>query len=211
MLGNLYLHSYGTSYIGKGLGDKSGADFTEANIVIRSWWGISFKSFDDVVRTYIDTRTGNIGTKGVLNAVGAVISGRVYNGGDDEGIIIKPSPNGYAGLILGTHDGERSIFYFVKNKPFWRYSHGSDNLDIIHPKKSGTIALTSDIPLSLKNPHALTISLNGTSQGPYDGSAAKNINITPGSIGAAATNHNHDYLVVNAADEKSFNSAYHNF
>lgn len=211
MLGNLYLHSHGTSYIGKGLGDKSGADFTEANIVIRSWWGISFKSSDNVVRTYIDTRTGNIGTKGVLNAVGAVIQGRVYNGGNDEGIIIKPSPNGYAGLILGTHDGERSIFYFVKNKPFWRYSHGSDNLDIIHPKKSGTIALTSDIPLSLKNPYALTISLNGTSQGPYDGSAAKNINITPGSIGAAVSNHSHDYLVVNTADDKSFNSAYHNF
>ena len=89
--------------------------------------------------------------------------------------------------------------------------HGSDNLDIIHPKKSGTIALTSDIPSSLKNPYALTISLNGTSQGPYDGSAAKNINITPGSIGAAVSNHSHDYLVVNSADDKSFNSAYHNF
>ena len=146
MQGNLYLHSHGTSYIGKGLGDKSGADFTEANIVIRSWWGISFKSHDDIVRTYIDTRTGNIGTKGVLNAVGAVIQGRVYNGGDDEGIIINPAPNGYAGLILGTHNGERSVFYLKKGNPFWRYNNGSTNLDIYHPKKSGTIALTSDIP-----------------------------------------------------------------
>ena len=146
MQGNLYLHSHGTSYIGKGLGDKSGADFTEANIVIRSWWGISFKSYDDIVRTYIDTRTGNIGTKGVLNAVGAVIQGRLYNGGDDEGIIIKPAPNGYAGLILGTHNGERSVFYLTKGNPFWRYNNGSTNLDIYHPKKSGTIALTSDIP-----------------------------------------------------------------
>lgn len=86
------------------------------------------------------TLTGNlIGTS-------AMFSGRFYGNGDDEGIIIKPSSNGFAGLILGTHDGERSVFYFVKNKPFWRYSHGSDNLDIIHPKKSGTIALTSDIP-----------------------------------------------------------------
>ena len=40
----------------------------------------------------------------------------------------------------------------------------------------------SSKPSSLKNPYALTISLNGTSQGPYDGSAAKNINITPSSI-----------------------------
>ena len=146
MQGNLYLHSYGTSYIGKGLGHKSGADFTEANIVIRSWWGISFKSYDDIVRTYIDTRTGNIGTKGVLNAVGAVIQGRVYNGGDDEGIIINPASNGYAGLILGTHNGERSVFYLKKGNPFWRYNNGSTTLDIYHPKKSGTIALTSDIP-----------------------------------------------------------------
>lgn len=145
MQGNLYLHSHGTSYIGKGLGDKSGADFTEANIVIRSWWGISFKSHDDKVRTYIDTRTGNIGTKGVLNAVGAVIQGRVYNDGDDEGIIINPALNGNAGLILGTHNGERSVFYLKKGNPFWRYNNGSTNLDIYHPKKSGTIALINDV------------------------------------------------------------------
>ena len=50
----------------------------------------------------------------------------------------------------------------------------------------------SSKPSSLKNPYALTISLNGTSQGPYDGSAAKNINITPSSIGAATSGHNHD-------------------
>lgn len=54
------------------------------------------------------------------------------------------------------------------------------------------LAHISEIPTSLKNPHALTISLNGTSQGPYDGSAAKNINITPSSIGAATSDHNHD-------------------
>lgn len=73
------------------------------------------------------------------------------------------------------------------------------------------LAFANEIPTSLKNPYALTISLNGTSQGSYDGSAAKNINITPGSIGAADSNHSHDYLVVNSADDKSFNSAYHNF
>lgn len=54
------------------------------------------------------------------------------------------------------------------------------------------LAHVSEIPGSLRNPYALTISLNGTSQGPYDGSAAKSINITPGSIGAATSGHNHD-------------------
>ena len=50
----------------------------------------------------------------------------------------------------------------------------------------------TDFPSSMKNPNSLTISLNGTSQGAYDGSAAKSINVTPASIGAAASSHNHD-------------------
>ena len=37
--------------------------------------------------------------------------------------------------------------------------------------------------------NALTISLNGTSQGAYNGSSAKSINITPSAIGAAASSH----------------------
>lgn len=56
----------------------------------------------------------------------------------------------------------------------------------------------SEIPNSLKNPYALTISLNGTSQGPYDGSAAKSINITSDSIGAATSDHTHDDRYVRA-------------
>ena len=49
---------------------------------------------------------------------------------------------------------------------------------------------------SLKNPYALTIKGNGTTltNGTYDGSAAKTVNITPSSIGAAASSHNHSYL-----------------
>lgn len=44
---------------------------------------------------------------------------------------------------------------------------------------------------SLKNPYALTIQGNGTTltNGTYDGSAAKTVNITPASIGAAASSH----------------------
>lgn len=53
---------------------------------------------------------------------------------------------------------------------------------------------------ALKNPNALTISLNGTSQGAYDGSAAKSINITPESIGAVASNHSHSNYVAKAGD-----------
>lgn len=49
-------------------------------------------------------------------------------------------------------------------------------------------------PTALKNPKALTISLNSTSQGDYDGSSAKSINITAASIGAATSTHTHSYL-----------------
>lgn len=67
--GTMYLPSVGTSYIASG-SDKAGSDYTAANVVIRSWWGISFKSYDDVIRTYLDTRTGNIGTKGSITTAG---------------------------------------------------------------------------------------------------------------------------------------------
>lgn len=52
----------------------------------------------------------------------------------------------------------------------------------------------TDFPSSMKNPNSLTISLNGTSQGAYDGSVAKSINVTPSNIGAAPASHSHSYL-----------------
>ena len=54
-----------------------------------------------------------------------------------------------------------------------------------------TIAATDTTYTSLKNPYSLTIQGNGTTltNGTYDGSAAKTVNITPSSIGAAASSH----------------------
>lgn len=42
----------------------------------------------------------------------------------------------------------------------------------------------SDMPTTLPNPYGLTISLNGASQGAYNGGSAKNINITASAVGA---------------------------
>lgn len=47
------------------------------------------------------------------------------------------------------------------------------------------------LPTSLKNPYALTVKTNGTTAATYDGSAAKEVNITPAAIGAAAASHTH--------------------
>lgn len=66
---------------------------------------------------------------------------------------------------------------------------GKANSSHTHTKSQIT-----DFPSSLKNPSALTISLNGTSQGAYDGSSAKSINVTPSNIGAAPSSHTHNYI-----------------
>ena len=49
----------------------------------------------------------------------------------------------------------------------------------------------TDFPTALKNPNALTVQFNGTTQAAYDGSAAKTVNITPSGIGASASGHKH--------------------
>ena len=56
---------------------------------------------------------------------------------------------------------------------------------------------------ALKNPNAITISLNGASQGAYDGSAAKSINITAASVGAAASSHSHSEYIKRSGDTMS--------
>lgn len=107
-------------------------------------------------------------------------------------ILAIATVNGYWTLGHLGNGGERIGFNYDTDAD---YNAGRNNNHVIWLPTGGadgTLALTSDIPTSLKNPYALTISLNGTSQGPYDGSAAKNINITPGSIGAATSGHNHD-------------------
>lgn len=59
---------------------------------------------------------------------------------------------------------------------------------------SGSYNDLSNKPTSLKNPNALTVQFNGTTNTTYDGSAAKTVNITPSGIGAAASSHTHSYL-----------------
>lgn len=73
------------------------------------------------------------------------VSGRLSGSGDDEGIVITPASNGYAGLILGGISGRRSVFYLDGTSAFWRYcsGEGSPYYDIKHPNESGTIALQS--------------------------------------------------------------------
>lgn len=79
---------------------------------------------------------------------GLVVQGRVYGGGDDEGIIIKASDNGFAGVILGSHDSNRGILYFNKNtnQYFLRTVLNGVIKSVLIPYQQGTMALTSQIP-----------------------------------------------------------------
>lgn len=84
-----------------------------------------------------------------------ISGGRVQGSGDDEGIVIAPSSNNFAALTLAaggdpqTAAGKyHSTFYLQATgayNMFWRASVNGTTYDIQHPKKSGTIALTSDI------------------------------------------------------------------
>lgn len=93
----------------------------------------------------------------LLQTNGAIIKGRVQDSGDDEGLIIEKAANNYAGLCLGSPTGARSVHYLTPdNSAIWRWCSGdSNNFDIKHPQKAGTIALTSDI--STKNYTTYTV------------------------------------------------------
>ena len=52
--------------------------------------------------------------------------------------------------------------------------------------------------------NALTIQLNGTSQGAYNGSAAKTVNITPSSIGAATSGHSHSNYSLSTHEHSNY-------
>lgn len=65
----------------------------------------------------------------------------------------------------------------------------------------------TDFPASLKNPTALTLKLNGTAAATYDGSAVKEVDVTPAGIGAAASDHVHT-SVNDSGDGKPTTFAY---
>lgn len=99
---------------------------------------------------------------------------------------------------IGNLGGNESLVFSYDTDTNYKAGTNSSTVTYL-PTTGGTIALTSQIPTSLKNPNSLTISLNGTSQGAYDGSAAKTLNITASSIGAASSSHTHSYAGASTA------------
>lgn len=77
-----------------------------------------------------------------------------------------------------------------------------------------TIAYTSDIPSSLKNPYSLTLQTNGSTQTTYDGSSAKTFNVTVQNAGSGLL---HNSLIITLANTTTdsgwsmINSSYNGF
>lgn len=157
------------------------------------------------LNNYLPLSGGTITGKLTVNNAVYIAGGRYYGTGDDEGVIIGPASNGYAGLILGSNTGSRSVFYLKPEKTaVWRWGkEDGSSTDIAHPGKNGTIALTSDIP-SVGN-GTLTIQRNGSNLGTFTANQSSNttINIsvptatsqlTNNSGFVTASNHTHSYL-----------------
>lgn len=79
------LSGSGGGSTGMFVGSGDGASFTTTNMNIRSWYGVGFASSQGTNGTtvVINTRTGDLSTKGTLSAAGRVIStGEVQSGQD---------------------------------------------------------------------------------------------------------------------------------
>lgn len=77
-----------------GYGGADGIGWDGYNMKIRSWWGIGFPSYDNINRLVIDTRTGDIWTKGVLHSNADVRIGGVSivaTGSNNNGVYTKYS------------------------------------------------------------------------------------------------------------------------
>lgn len=78
--------------------------------------------------------------------------------------------------ISGTKESDNYYeeYCYINNK--WELI-GTTKVDLT------AYAKKTDIPTALKNPNAMTLQINGTSQGTYDGSATKTYNVTKESLG----------------------------
>ena len=141
--------------------DSSSANKTP---ILIGWRGNSYALYatGTSLGVYTTSPQATLDVNGVTYTKGLRVTGRVYGSGDDEGILVTYASNGVAGLILGSSNTRRSIFYLTGGEsgtaaPFWRYrwkDEGDEVYntgDISPPKKSGTIALTSDITPDTKN------------------------------------------------------------
>ena len=81
----------------------------------------------------------------ITGSGGLYVSGRAANGGDDEGIVVAPASNSYAGITLGAASGIRTTLYLLPSgnahRSVWRYNNGAGTYNITHPETNGEVVV----------------------------------------------------------------------
>ena len=215
--GSLTISLNGTSQGAfNGSGDKN-INITPSSIgaaaASHSHTSANITDFDDAVGALIPDIPTKLPNPNALTFTGAVTgtydgsAAKTVNiptsGSTDEDLIIKFNGGSNEGTNMFTFDGSAAKSVNITPSSIGAaaasHSHTSANISDFD---DAVAELIPKAPTKLPNPNALTISLNGTSQGAYDGSATKSVNITAASIGAAASNHSHT-----SANITDFNTA----
>ena len=106
---------------------------------------ISGKADRSELSGYLPLTGGTL--SGTLTASkGLIVQGRVYDEGDDEGIIVKMADNGWAGINFGGVYVNHVVLYYHDNKFSVKQCLNNTDTFTYFPIKNGTLALTSQIP-----------------------------------------------------------------
>ncbi|MCC8422942.1 tail fiber protein [Photorhabdus thracensis] len=163
-----YIVGIGGDRHGMQAGGMDAASFNGNNLEILSWYGIGLKSTQDSkTRIYFNLRTGDIATKGTVNASSARVGKLSVNNASDFPNIEFEAANKHLIGIEGTSGNRLTIYANNEN--------GNRKYNLATPEKGGTLATLDDItvnavPNSRKvNGKALTgdISLNAGDVGAF--------------------------------------------
>ena len=95
-------------------------------------------------KNYIQVSENSSYTSTIMST-GLSVCGRAYGSGDDEGIVVLPASNGYAGISLGSNGGARTTLYLLPStqthRSVWRYNNGSASYNITHPETNGEVVV----------------------------------------------------------------------
>lgn len=127
---------------------------------------------------------------------GKALSDNVVVGGED--IVVGGEGAHAAETVQEAIDAiEASLEGKVDTNTTYTFANGTDGSFTVTPSTGGaqkvTIGKPSTAGTADKVGHGITVSLNGTAQTKFDGSADVAFNITAVSIGAAAVTHTHQY------------------
>lgn len=129
---------------------------------------------------------------------GKALSDNVIIGGGD--IVVGGEGNYGEGTVQAAIEAiESALDGKVDTNTTYTFENGTDGSFTVTPSAGGAQKVTIGKPATAgtadKVGHGLTISLNGTAQTKFDGSADVAFDVTPATIGAAAATHTHENYV----------------